>query len=188
MTVASGASSHVWLKIPDWWVKTESEQPWGSETRPPGATGPGSQRSASAPKSRWPGAGGGGGLGPRSRQLQASLRARRRVRAGLVGSDRCRGGDPPAPARRGPWEAAAVNSPCLGMLQGVTWRGASPGGAAVFGAIPGGVGAPGHTWPLAVDVAASGWTRAASVLHPPCLQADSVIGEQKRLRTCRFAV
>lgn len=60
MTVASGASSHVWLKIPDWWVKTESEQPWGSETRPPGATGPGSQRSASAPKSRWPGAGGGG--------------------------------------------------------------------------------------------------------------------------------
>lgn len=186
MTVASGASSHVWLKIPDWWVKTESEQPWGSETRPPGATGPGSQRSASAPKSRWPGAGG-GGWG----HIPASCR-RRSERAGASGlawwGATTVGGDPPAPARRGPWEAAAVNSPCLGMLQGVTWRGASPGGAAVFGAIPRGVGAPGHTWPLAVDVAASGWTRAASVLHPPCLQVDSVIGEQKRLRTCRFAV
>ena len=81
-----------------------------------------------------------------------------------------------------------MNSLCLGMPQGVTRWDASPGGAAVFGAILRAVGAPGHTRPLAVDVAASGWTRAASVPHPPRLQADNMMWEQKRLRTCRSAI
>ena len=102
------------------------------------------------------------------------------------GATAVRGGPArPQPAEgRGPWEAAAVNSLCLGLPQGVTRWDASPGGAAVFGAILRAVGAPGHTRPLAVDVAASGWTRAASPAMFAGGQHDVGTEKVKNLQIC----
>ena len=51
----------------------------------------------------------------------------------------------------------------------------------VSGAVPRGVGAPGHTQPLAVDAGCF----CASL---PCLQTDNVMWEQKRLRACSSAI
>ncbi|MXQ89701.1 hypothetical protein E5288_WYG011572 [Bos mutus] len=74
-------------------------------------------------------------------------------------------GQKPTPRRLSPVVRAA--GPPRGRLvgKGVSRWDASLGSAAVFGVVPRGVGAPGHTQRLAVDMAASGWTRAASVRH-----------------------